>query len=76
MTSRCPKCSGYLISEIVWAESDWIIETHCVNCAWYLCPKENYQMRVINRVCYNADETMRYRRMRTKRPTYGGTPRY
>jgi len=76
--NRCPRCSGYQITELTYAEGDWIIVTHCVNCGEYECPPENYYLRVINRTVFNAAEKMRNgRRIRQEatRTYYGGTGR-
>ncbi len=51
----CPRCSAATISERIWAESDWIWQTHCL-CGWYECPPENLEISAINKLTYKVNE--------------------
>ena len=53
---RCNRCNGLMITERVFAESDWIWETHCLNCGECICPPENEELRQLNKLVIWARE--------------------
>ncbi len=52
---KCPRCSAALITERIFAESDWIWVTRCL-CGWYECPPENAEKSTINKLTYKVNE--------------------
>jgi Zn ribbon nucleic-acid-binding protein len=59
---KCPKCKGYIITEKVSAEGDWIEIRKCANCGWAECPEKNRDLRIINRIVFNAQQrTMKHK---------------
>ena len=57
----CPKChQKHLISERIFAE-EWIIDVKCPICGWHACPKDNYDLSVINRMIYSVNHKVKRR---------------
>lgn len=53
---RCPKCKGFLYPRRVYVHhEESCIEIVCINCGYVECPEENRDLRILNRIVFNAN---------------------